>query len=51
MYLLAGSADEVVAPEQLLAVERLAGTQPEYLRHEVAPCNHLVARFNQLERI
>jgi poly(3-hydroxybutyrate) depolymerase len=41
MYLLAGSADEVVAPEQLLAVERLAGTQPEYLRHEVAPCNHL----------
>jgi poly(3-hydroxybutyrate) depolymerase len=41
MYLLAGSADEVVAPEQLLAVERLVGTQPEYLRHEVAPCNHL----------
>src|SRR6267143_1036572 len=41
MYLLAGSADEVVAPEQLLAVERLVGTQPKYLRHEVAPCNHL----------
>jgi poly(3-hydroxyalkanoate) synthetase len=41
MYLLAGSADEVVAPEQLLAVERLVGTQPEYLRREVAPCNHL----------
>jgi poly(3-hydroxybutyrate) depolymerase len=41
MYLLAGSADEVVAPEQLLAVERLVGTQPEYRRHEVAPCNHL----------
>src|SRR6266568_4159839 len=41
MYLLAGSADEVVAPDQLLAVERLAGTQPEYIRHEVAPCNHL----------
>src|SRR5258705_4428483 len=41
MYLLAGSADEVVAPEQLLAVERLVGTQPEYLRHEVALCNHL----------
>jgi poly(3-hydroxybutyrate) depolymerase len=41
MYLLAGSADEVVAPEQLFAVERLVGTQPEYLRHEVAPCNHL----------
>src|SRR6202171_5844605 len=28
MYLLAGSADEVVAPEQLLAVERLGGTHP-----------------------
>ena len=41
MYLLAGSADEVVAPEQLLAVERLVGTQPEYVRHAVAPCNHL----------
>jgi poly(3-hydroxybutyrate) depolymerase len=41
MYLLAGSADEVVAPEQLLAVERLVGTPPEYLRHDVAPCNHL----------
>jgi poly(3-hydroxybutyrate) depolymerase len=41
MYLLAGSADEAVAPEQLLAVEPLVGTQPEYLRHEVAPCNHL----------
>jgi poly(3-hydroxyalkanoate) synthetase len=41
MYLLAGSADEVVAPEQLLAVERLVGTRPEDLSHEVAPCNHL----------
>ena len=41
MYLLAGITDEVVAPEQLLAVERLVGTEPEYLRHAVAPCNHL----------
>src|SRR5665647_3687402 len=41
MYLLAGSEDEVVAPEQLLAVERLVGTPPEHLRHEVAPSNHL----------
>jgi len=41
MFLLGGSADEVVAPEQLLAMERLVGTQPEDLRHEVAPCNHL----------
>jgi poly(3-hydroxybutyrate) depolymerase len=41
MCLLVGSADEVVAPEQLLAVERLVGTQPAHLHHEVAPCNHL----------
>ena len=41
MYLLAGSADEVVAAEQLLAIERLIGTRPEHLRHEVAPSNHL----------
>jgi poly(3-hydroxybutyrate) depolymerase len=41
MYLLAGSDDEVVASEQLLAVERLVGTQPDDLRHEVAPCDHL----------
>jgi poly(3-hydroxybutyrate) depolymerase len=41
MYLLAASADDVVAPEQLLAVARLVGTPPEHLRHEVAPCNHL----------
>jgi poly(3-hydroxyalkanoate) synthetase len=41
MYLLAGSADEVVTPEQLLALERLAGTRPEHLRHDVAECNHL----------
>lgn len=41
MYLLAGSADDVVAPEQLLAVERLVGTPPQLLRHEVAPSNHL----------
>ncbi len=41
IYLLAASADEVVASEQLLAVERLVGTPPEHRRHEVAPCNHL----------
>jgi poly(3-hydroxybutyrate) depolymerase len=41
MYLLAGSEDEVVAPEQLIAVERLVATQPEYLRHEIAPSDHL----------
>jgi poly(3-hydroxybutyrate) depolymerase len=41
IYLLAGSADEVVAAEQLLALERLVGTRPEHLRHEVAPSAHL----------
>ena len=41
MYLLAGSTDKVVAPEQLLAVERLVGTPPESLRHQIAPCGHL----------
>jgi poly(3-hydroxybutyrate) depolymerase len=41
IYLLAGSADDVVAPEQLLAVQRLVGTGPEALCHQVAPCNHL----------
>jgi poly(3-hydroxyalkanoate) synthetase len=41
MYLLAGSVDEVVAPEQLLAVERLVGTPPQLLRHDVASSNHL----------
>jgi poly(3-hydroxyalkanoate) synthetase len=41
MYLLAGSADEVVTPEQLLALQQLAGTRPQDICHEVAPCNHL----------
>jgi poly(3-hydroxybutyrate) depolymerase len=31
----------VVAPEQLLAAERLVGTAPKHLRHDVAPCDHL----------
>ena len=41
IYLLAGSADDVVAPEQLLAVERLVATPPGHFCCEVAPCNHL----------
>jgi poly(3-hydroxybutyrate) depolymerase len=41
VYLLAGSVDEVVTAEQLLAVARLVGTQPDRLRKEVAPSNHL----------
>jgi poly(3-hydroxyalkanoate) synthetase len=41
VYLLAGSVDEVVTAEQLFAVARLVGTQPDCLRKEVAPSNHL----------
>jgi poly(3-hydroxybutyrate) depolymerase len=41
MYLLAGSADEVVAAEQLIALKRLVATPPEHIRHEIAPSNHL----------
>jgi poly(3-hydroxyalkanoate) synthetase len=41
IFLLAGSADEVVAAEQLFALERLVGTPPQHLRHEVAPGTHL----------
>jgi poly(3-hydroxybutyrate) depolymerase len=41
IYLLAGSADEVVTVEQLFAVARLIGTQPAYLRKEIALSNHL----------
>jgi len=41
IYLLVGSVDKVVAPEQLLAVERLVGTRPESLRRAIAPCGHL----------
>jgi poly(3-hydroxyalkanoate) synthetase len=41
IYLLAGSNDEVVAPEQMLAAQRLVGTAPKQLCHQVAPCNHL----------
>jgi poly(3-hydroxybutyrate) depolymerase len=41
MCFLAGSADDVVAPEQLLAAGQLVGTRPEDIWHEIAPCNHL----------
>jgi poly(3-hydroxybutyrate) depolymerase len=41
MYLLAGDADDVVTAEQLFAVAGLVETQPEYLRKQVAPSNHL----------
>jgi poly(3-hydroxybutyrate) depolymerase len=41
MYLLAGDADEVVVPQQLFALARLARTRPENLRCELAPSDHL----------
>jgi poly(3-hydroxybutyrate) depolymerase len=41
IYMLAGRDDEVVAPEQLLAAQRLVGTEPQALCHQVAPCDHL----------
>ncbi len=41
IYLLAGNADEVVAPGQLFALAQLAGTSPENLRCELAPSDHL----------
>jgi poly(3-hydroxybutyrate) depolymerase len=41
MYLLAGSDDEVVAPEQLFALVRLAGTPPENISCERVLSDHL----------
>jgi poly(3-hydroxyalkanoate) synthetase len=41
MYLLAEDAREVVAPQQLFALTRLAGTRPENLRCELASADHL----------
>jgi poly(3-hydroxyalkanoate) synthetase len=41
MYLLVGNADEVTAPEQLLAVRKLVGTRPERIRHAIADSDHL----------
>jgi len=41
LYLLAGRDDELVAPAQLLATERLVGTPVDEFRKEMAPCRHL----------
>jgi poly(3-hydroxybutyrate) depolymerase len=41
MYLLAGSTDQTVAPQQLFALAGLAGTAPENLRCELADSDHL----------
>ncbi len=41
LYLLAARDDELVAPEQLFALARLAGTAPADIRTDLAPCRHL----------
>jgi poly(3-hydroxyalkanoate) synthetase len=41
IFLLAARDDELVAPEQLMAVRRLAGTEPENIESVLEPCSHL----------
>ena len=41
LFLLAARDDELVAPEQLMAVRRLVGTQPKDIESIVEPCGHL----------
>src|SRR6516165_10316404 len=41
IYLLAGSRDEVVAVDQLLAAERLVGTRSEHVVKMTQDCGHL----------
>jgi len=41
IFLLAASDDELVAPPQLFAVERLVGTPPRHLHKLTADCRHL----------
>lgn len=41
IFLLAARDDELVAPEQLFAVEHLVGTEPHSLRKATAPCRHV----------
>jgi len=41
LYLLAARYDELVAPAQLLAAERLVGTAPADVHSATAPCRHL----------
>ncbi len=41
LYLLAARDDELVAPAQLFAAERLVGTPPRDLCKATAPCRHL----------
>jgi poly(3-hydroxybutyrate) depolymerase len=41
IYLLVARDDHVVAPAQMLAVQRLVGTPPAAIRRAIAPCGHL----------
>jgi len=41
LYLLGARDDELVAPPQLFALARLAGTAPDQVRTALAPCHHL----------
>jgi poly(3-hydroxybutyrate) depolymerase len=41
LYLLGARDDELVAPAQLLALAHLAGTAPDQIRTDLAPCRHL----------
>ncbi len=41
LYLLAARDDELVAPAQLFAAERLVGTAPAHIHNAQAPCRHL----------
>lgn len=41
LFLIAARDDELVAPQQLFATERLVGTAPQNIRKVTAPCRHL----------
>lgn len=41
LYLLAARDDEIVAPEQLLALSGYVGTSPEHIEQRIEPCGHL----------
>ena len=41
LFLLAARDDELVAPQQLFAVERLIGTPAQDLRKAIVPCRHV----------
>jgi poly(3-hydroxyalkanoate) synthetase len=41
LFLLAASDDELVAPEQIFATERLVGTRVDAIRRTIAPGGHL----------